>query len=56
MLMDYSKKMAFNKVNQEFIAYEAIRRNKIPGKSFNYKTPLEVFLENKLGLNFSSLI
>ncbi len=50
------KQMDFNEVNQEFIASVAIRRNKIPRKSLNYKTPLEVFLKNVSGLNFSSLI
>ena len=50
------KQMDFNEVNQEFIASVAIRRNKIPRKSLNYKTPLEVFLENVSGLHFSSLI
>ena len=46
------KQMDFNEVDQEFIASVAIRRNKIPRKSLNYKTPLEVFLENVSGLNY----
>ena len=33
------KQMDFNEVDQEFIASVAIRRNKIPRKSLNYKTP-----------------
>lgn len=46
------KQMDFNEVNQAFISSVAIRRNKIPRKSLNYKTPLEVFLENVSGLNY----
>src|SRR5699024_6383649 len=38
------KQMDFNEVNQEFITSVSTRRNKIPRKSLNYKTPLEVFL------------
>ncbi len=40
------KKMDFNLVNQEFISSIALHRNKIPRKSLNYQTPLEVFFEN----------
>ena len=46
------KQMDFNTVNQEFISSVAIRRNNIPRKSLDYKTPLEVFLENVSGFNF----
>ena len=46
------KQMDFNEVNQAFISSVAIRRDKIPRKSLNYKTPLEVFLENVSGLNY----
>lgn len=46
------KKMDFNDVNQQFISSVAVRRNKIPRKSLNYKTPLEVFLENVSGLDY----
>jgi len=46
------KQMDFNEVNQEFITSVSTRRNKIPRKSLNYKTPLEVFLENVSGLNY----
>ena len=46
------KQMDFNDVNQQFISSVAVRRNKIPRKSLNYKTPLEVFLENVSGLDY----
>ena len=46
-----SKRMDFNAVSQEFISSVAVRRNKIPRKSLDYKTPLEVFIENVSGLN-----
>ncbi|MBG9983257.1 IS30 family transposase, partial [Aerococcaceae bacterium DSM 111020] len=44
--------MDFNEVNQAFISSVAVRRNKIPRKSLNYKTPLEVFIENVSELNY----
>ncbi len=47
--------MAFNEFSQEFISSDATRRNKIPRKTFNYKSPSEVFLENVRGLNYFSL-
>lgn len=40
------KQMDFNEIDQQFISSVANRRNKIPRKSLNYKTPLEVFFEN----------
>ncbi|MFL2077524.1 IS30 family transposase [Marinilactibacillus psychrotolerans] len=46
------KQMDFNEVNQAFISSVAVKRNKIPRKSLNYKTPLEVFLENVSGLDY----
>ena len=46
------KQMDFNEVSQEFISSVTTRRNKIPRKSLNYKTPLEVFLENVSGLDY----
>ena len=49
------KQMDFNEVDQQFISSVAIRRNKIPRKSLNYKTPLEAFLENVSGLNYIQL-
>ena len=47
--------MDFNEVSQEFISSVAVRRNKIPRKSLNYKIPLEVFPENISDVNVSSL-
>ena len=44
--------MDFNEVSQEFISSVALRRNKIPRKSLNYKTPLEVFIENVPELDY----
>ena len=48
------KNMDFNDVDQYFVSSVAHRRNSIPRKSLNYKTPLEVFLsyldENELCL------
>ncbi|SHE80923.1 hypothetical protein SAMN02745249_01200, partial [Atopostipes suicloacalis DSM 15692] len=46
------KQMDFNEVSQEFITSVSTRRNKIPRKSLNYKTPLEVFLDNVSGLDY----
>jgi transposase, IS30 family len=39
------KKMDFNNVDQLFVSSVADRRNNIPRKSLNYRTPLEVFVE-----------
>jgi len=50
------KQMDFNQVDQAFISSVADRRNKIPRKSLDYKTPLEVFLENVPDWQLSSLI
>ena len=49
------KRMDFNEVNQEFISSIALHRNKIPRKSLDYQTPLEVFFENVFANKFSSL-
>lgn len=38
------KRMDFNEVDEAFIKSIASKRNNIPRKSLNYKTPLEVFL------------
>lgn len=38
------KRMDFNEVDESFIQAVASKRNNIPRKSLNYKTPLEVFL------------
>lgn len=38
------KKMDFNEVDHNFVSAVADKRNKIPRKSLNYRTPLEVFL------------
>lgn len=36
--------MDFNQGNQAFISSVANKRNKIPRKSLDYQTPVEVFL------------
>lgn len=51
-----SKRMDFNKVDETFIQSVASRRNNIPRKSLNYKTPLEVFLSYVDNDILSSLI
>ncbi|TEA56864.1 hypothetical protein CWC53_12295 [Enterococcus faecium] len=38
------KSMDFNSVDESFIQSVASKRNNIPRKSLNYRTPLEVFL------------
>ena len=38
------KEMDFNHVDQAFISSVANKRNKIPRKSLDYQTPVEVFL------------
>ncbi|WP_034551770.1 IS30 family transposase [Carnobacterium funditum] len=38
------KEMDFNEVDQAFVSSIAHKRNKIPRKSLNYQTPLEVFM------------
>lgn len=50
------KRTDFNKVDEFFIQSVASRRNKILRKSFNYKTPLEVFLSYVDNDILSSLI
>lgn len=39
------KQIDFNELDEEFIQAVSHRRNRIPRKSLNYRTPLEVFLE-----------
>lgn len=50
------KKMNFNEVDESFIHSVASKRNNIPRKSLNYKTPLEVFLSYVDNDSLSSLI
>ncbi|MDT2835282.1 IS30 family transposase [Vagococcus carniphilus] len=50
------KRMDFNQVDDSFIQSVASRRNNIPRKSLNYKTPLEVFLSYVDNDILSSLI
>lgn len=50
------KKMDFNKVEESLIQSIASKRNNIPRKSLNYKTPLEVFLSYVDNDILSSLI
>ena len=50
------KKMDFNEVDESFIQSVASKRNNIPRKSLNYKTPLEVFLSYVDNDILSSLI
>ena len=51
-----SKAMDFNSVDEPFIYSVASKRNNIPRKSLNYKTPLEVFLSYVTDDELSSLI
>ncbi len=50
------KKMDFNEVDESFIQSVASKRNNIPRKSLNYKTPLEIFLSYVDNDILSSLI
>lgn len=50
------KQMDFNTIDQSFASSIANKRNKIPRKSLDYKTPVEVFLENVPDWTLSSLI
>ncbi len=50
------KKMDFNQVNETFIQSIASKRNHIPRKSLNYRTPMEVFLRHVDKDILSSLI
>nr|MBO0435455.1 IS30 family transposase [Enterococcus sp. DIV0849a] len=50
------KTMDFNQVDQAFVAAVASKRNHIPRKSLNYRTPLEVFLSYINERQLSSLI
>ena len=40
------KEMDFNSVTQEYISSVSSRRNNLPRKSLNYRTPLECFLDH----------
>ena len=50
------KTMDFNQVSQAFVAAVSFKRNHIPRKSLNYRTPLEVFLSYVNEKQLSSLI
>lgn len=50
------KRMDFNDVDESFIQSIASKRNNIPRKSLNYRTPLEVFLSYIADDDLSSLI
>lgn len=50
------KQMDFNKIDQAFASSVANKGNKIPRKSLDYKTSVEVFLENVPDWKLSSLI
>jgi len=41
-----TKEMDFRTVFQEYITSVSSRRNNIPRKSLNYKTPIECFIEH----------
>ncbi|MDB1749254.1 IS30 family transposase [Enterococcus avium] len=51
-----NKTMDFTNVSESFIQSVASRRNHVPRKSLNYRTPLEVFLSYMNEGNLSSLI
>lgn len=51
-----SKAMDFNLVDETFIQSIASKRNHIPRKSLNYKTPLEIFLSYLADDDLSNLI
>jgi IS30 family transposase len=50
-----AKEMDFNQVDQTFISTVADKRNNIPRKSLDYRTPLEAFLSHVNGVDLSSL-
>ncbi|HCS93993.1 MAG: IS30 family transposase [Bavariicoccus seileri] len=50
------KEMDFNKVDESFIQAVATKRNHIPRKSLNYRTPIEVFLSDIDDQELSNLI
>lgn len=50
------KQMDFNEVDESFIQSIASKRNNIPRKSLNYKTPIEVFLSHISKEDLSNLI
>lgn len=47
--------MDFNQVDQTFISMVADKRNNIPRKSLDYRTPLETFWRHLNGVELSSL-
>jgi len=49
------KEMDFNSVSQEFISDIVFKRNNIPRKSLNYRTPIECFMDH-VGQNFDESI
>ncbi|WP_391527587.1 transposase, partial [Planococcus salinarum] len=49
------KEMDFNQVDQPFVSTVADKRNNIPRKSLDYRTPLEAFLSHLNGVDLSSL-
>ena len=50
-----AKEMDFNQIDQNFVSSVADKRNRIPRKSLDYRTPLEVFMSYLDGSNLSSL-
>ncbi|GAA4059281.1 IS30 family transposase [Amphibacillus indicireducens] len=50
-----AKEMDFNQVDQTFVSAVANKRNQIPRKSLDYRTPLEVFLSHINESDLSSL-
>ncbi|HHA4398836.1 TPA: IS30 family transposase, partial [Enterococcus faecium] len=48
--------MDFNSVDEFFIQSVASKRNNIPRKSLNYRTPIEIFLSYVQEAFYSSLI
>ena len=50
------KQMDFNEVDESFIQSIASKRNNIPRKSLNYKTPIEIFLSHICKDELSNLI
>ncbi|ANU10913.1 Integrase [Planococcus antarcticus DSM 14505] len=49
------KEMGFNQIDQAFVSTVADKRNNIPRKSLNYRTPLEAFMSQLNGVDLSSL-
>ena len=55
-LKPFLMQMDFNEVDESFIQSIASKRNNIPRKSLNYKTPIEVFLNHICKEELSNLI